>query len=110
MALLAKLGDRVALCRQAPAGAVVRSLASAIACWIRSTSSAAAFASQVAASAATFRLEPARVKQPSLDSADLVAQLAIALGGPSLAPKLRRALLLFRQDFAKPGQVGFGGA
>ena len=44
------------------------------------------------------------------DRADLIAQLAIALGGAGLATKLRGALLLVAEDFAEPGEIGFGRA
>ena len=59
---------------------------------------------------ARFGLAPARVEQPRLDAADLVGQLAIAFRRPRLAPKLRRALLLVAENFAEPGEIGFGRA
>jgi len=54
------------------------------------------------------RLDPARVEEPRLDRADLVRQLAIAFRSARLAPQLRGTLLLVRQDFAKPREIGFG--
>ena len=50
------------------------------------------------------------MEQPRLDAADLVGQLAIALGRARLPPQLRRALLLVAEDFAQPGEIGFGRA
>ena len=50
------------------------------------------------------------MKQPRLDAADLVGQLAVAFGRASLPAQLRGALLLVAQDFGEPGEVGFGRA
>ena len=57
-----------------------------------------------------FRFGPSRVKQPPLDPADLVGQLAIALGRARLPPQLGGALLLVAEDFGEPGEVGLGRA
>jgi hypothetical protein len=54
----------------------------------------------------SFGLDPAGMKQPCLDGADLVGELAVALGGARLAPQLRRALFLLAKDFAEPRKIG----
>ena len=54
--------------------------------------------------------DPAGMEQPRLDAADLVGELAVALGGARLAAKLRRALLLVAEDFAQPRKIGLGRA
>src|SRR6185437_10854421 len=57
-----------------------------------------------------FGLSPSCVKQPSLDSPDLVGELAIALGRARLSTQLRGALLLLAEDFAQAGEIGLGRA
>src|SRR6185312_15708351 len=53
-------------------------------------------------------LEPSRVKQPRLDRADLIGELAIALGGARLPPQLGGALLLLAQNLTQPDEIGLG--
>ena len=77
---------------------------------MRSTSSAAALASASRCFSAALGLDPARVEQPRFDAADLVGELAVALGRARLPPQLRRALLLVAEDFAEAGEIGLGRA
>src|SRR5689334_4241296 len=57
---------------------------------------------------ASLSLNPARMKQPRLDAADLAGELPIALSGARLAAKLRCALLLIAQDLAEACEVRLG--
>ena len=105
MALLAQLGQRVALHRQRFRRLVVRCLGfddrprDPLDLLGRSSR----FRSRRLRG--LFGLRPARVDQPRLDQPDLVSQLAVAFGSARLAPKLRRALLLVRQDFRQAGEI-----
>src|SRR4051794_1606638 len=54
------------------------------------------------------RLDPTCMKQPGFNLADLVADLAIALGRARLSAKRRRALFLITQYLGQPRQIGLG--
>ncbi len=58
----------------------------------------------------TIGLGPARIDQPRLGEADLVAEVAVARGGAGLAAERGGARFLVAHDLVEPLEIGLGGA
>ena len=110
MPLLAQLGQRIAALRQRSIGLLLRRLGLGDRRLDRRDFLGGRLRFRVRGLRSALGFDPAGMQQPRFDAADLLGQLAIALGRARLAAKLRRALFLVAEDLAQPGEIGFGGA